>query len=106
MENNIDLQLKYETVREDMIIHEVEMPKEIKEIGAGAYLEIIVRVKALKDFADVKAGDLGGFLAGNAELSQLGDCWIYNDAKALGGSKIEGNAQLRDTAEIGAGGST
>ena len=35
---------------------------------------------ALKDFSDVKAGDVGGFVESEDNLSQVGDCWIYDNA--------------------------
>lgn len=38
------------------------------------------RIKAIKDFANVKAGDLGGYVESEYNLSQEGDCWIYDDA--------------------------
>ena len=32
------------------------------------------RVKALRDFNDVKKGDIGGYVEGEKNLSQYGDC--------------------------------
>ena len=34
------------------------------------------RIKALKNFSDVKAGDLGGWIEKEDNLSQIGDAWI------------------------------
>ena len=39
----------------------------------------VYRIKALKDFNDVKKGDLGGFIQNEMNLSQDGNCWVYND---------------------------
>ena len=36
------------------------------------------RIKALKDFGDVKKGDIGGYVENEWNLSQDGECWIYN----------------------------
>ena len=36
------------------------------------------RLKALKNFLDVKRGDLGGYVEGYHNLSQSGDYWIYD----------------------------
>lgn len=58
------------------------------------------RIKALRDFADVKKGDLGGFVESEDNLSQYGDCWIYDNAKAIGNSKVIDNAQIRKNALI------
>lgn len=37
------------------------------------------RIEALKDFGDVKAGDRGGFIESEKNLSQDGDAWVYRD---------------------------
>jgi len=60
----------------------------------------LYRIKALKDFNDVKAGDLGGFVQGFHNLSQDGDCWIYPLAKAIGNSQVIENAVARDNSTI------
>ena len=39
---------------------------------------ILYRPKALKDFKDVKKGDLGGYVVNYYNLRQEGDSWIYN----------------------------
>jgi hypothetical protein len=38
----------------------------------------LYRPKALKDFKDVKKGDLGGFIMNYYNLRQEGDSWIYD----------------------------
>ena len=57
---------------------------------------IVYRIKALKDFGDVKKGDIGGYVQSKENLSQLGDCWIYNDAIVSENAKIEDNAKIYD----------
>ena len=52
------------------------------------------RIKALKDFSHVKKGYLGGFIEKEDNLSQLGDCWVYDDAKVFGNAKVYGNAEI------------
>src|SRR5574344_306154 len=52
----------------------------------------LYRIKALKDFSHVKKGDLGGFVEKESNLSQLGDCWVYNDAKVYGNARVSENA--------------
>lgn len=56
------------------------------------------RIKAIKDFGDVKAGDIGGFVASEANLSQEGNCWIYDDASVLEDAQVYGNASIKDNA--------
>jgi hypothetical protein len=41
------------------------------------------RIRALKDFDDVKSGDLGGFIFSDDCLSHDGNCWAY-DGSSLG----------------------
>ncbi|BAM63107.1 hypothetical protein [Edwardsiella phage IW-1] len=36
----------------------------------------LYRVKALKDFGDVKAGDIGGYIEGEHNLDHAGTCWV------------------------------
>ncbi|WP_245410093.1 hypothetical protein [Bartonella tribocorum] len=43
----------------------------------------LYRIRALKDFRDIKAGDLGGFVEYENNLSHENDCWIYNDARFI-----------------------
>lgn len=41
---------------------------------------ILRRIKALRDFGDVKAGDLGGFIEKESNLSHDGNAWVFGDA--------------------------
>jgi len=52
------------------------------------------RIEALKDFSDVKKGDLGGYVQKESNLSQKGDCWIYNNARVSGNSSISEDARI------------
>ena len=54
----------------------------------------LYRIEALKDFGDVKKGDKGGFVHSESNLSQLGNCWIFDDSKAIGNSLVYQNAVL------------
>mgnify|MGYP003515434580 FL=1 len=58
------------------------------------------RVKALRDFGNVKKGDIGGYVEGEKNLSQLGDCWIYDNAKIYNNAVIRDNARVCDNARI------
>ena len=55
----------------------------------------LYRIRALKNFSDVKAGDLGGFVESEKNLSQEGNCWIYDDSKVIGRSKIVGCSKVK-----------
>ena len=39
------------------------------------------QIQALTNFSDVKAGDLGGWIEREENLSQEGNCWVYDDAR-------------------------
>lgn len=85
----------------------------------------LYRIIALKDFDDVKKGDLGGYVEDEKNLSQFGSCWIYDDAKVAykayvcdnskiygdvyihgdthiyGSAIIKGNAEIHGNANVG-----
>ena len=58
------------------------------------------RIKALKDFSDVKAGDLGGWVEKEDNLSQSGDAWIGGDAKVYGNAVVCDNAKVFGKAKV------
>lgn len=60
----------------------------------------VYRIQALCDFGNVRAGDVGGFVAGSENLSQQGDCWIADDAIAAEFSHVQGNATLSGQAKL------
>ena len=66
----------------------------------------LYRIEALKDFGDVKKGDKGGFVENEKNLSQRGDCWVYENAKVYGNAevyddaKVYGNAWVFDNAKV------
>jgi len=52
----------------------------------------LYRIRALKDFGDVKKGDLGGYIQSEANLSHTGNCWIYSNARVYDNAVVYGNA--------------
>ena len=60
----------------------------------------LYRIKALKDFGDVKAGDLGGYIEKELNLSQEGKCWVHSEAKVCHYALVSDNAQVRDYALV------
>jgi len=61
----------------------------------------IYRIKALKDFGDVKTGDLGGYVQSEKNLSHDGDCWIYDKSKAFDDAIIKDNAKIYGLVKVG-----
>ena len=58
------------------------------------------RIVALKSFGDVKEGDVGGFVASEANLSQEGNCWVYDNAKVSENAVVSGNAKVYGNARV------
>lgn len=58
------------------------------------------RIKALKDFGDIKKGDLGGFIEKEANLSQNKDCWVGGNAKVFDNAWIYNNAMVFHNAQV------
>ena len=62
--------------------------------------ETLYRIKALKDFGDVKKGDIGGFIKTENNLSQKGKCWVYDDARVYGLASVRNNSTVRESAIV------
>jgi hypothetical protein len=54
----------------------------------------LYRIKALKDFADVKRGELGGWIESEDNLSHDGDAWVYGNAWVYENAEVYGNARV------------
>lgn len=59
------------------------------------------RIKALKDFGVFTAGELGGWIESEENLSQADNAWVYGDAKAYANAKVYGNAEIFGDARVG-----
>ena len=66
----------------------------------------LYRIRALKDFSDIKAGTLGGYVENEDNLSHDGNAWIYGNAKVYGnacvcsGAKVFGDAEVYGNARV------
>ena len=58
------------------------------------------RIEALKDFGNVKKGDKGGFIEKEENLSQNGDCWVYDNAVVYGNAEVYDDAKVFEDARI------
>jgi acyl-[acyl carrier protein]--UDP-N-acetylglucosamine O-acyltransferase len=52
------------------------------------------RIRALRDFNDVKAGDFGGYIESEANLSHEGNAWVADEAKATSEARVTENAKI------------
>jgi hypothetical protein len=78
------------------MIKKYELTAETIEING----RILHRIRALRDFSDVKAGDIGGYIEKESNLSHDGDCWIYDDARVYGNARVFDNAQVYGNAQV------
>ena len=66
----------------------------------------LYRVEAIKDFAGVKKGHKGGYIESEKNLSQRGNCWVYEDACVFedawvyGAARVFGAARVYEAARI------
>ena len=61
---------------------------ELTNISMEFGIKTLYRIRALKDFSDVKVGDLGGWVQSEDNLSQKGECWIYDEAKCMDNARM------------------
>lgn len=61
---------------------------------------LLYRIRALKNFGDVRKGDIGGWVESEKNLSQKGLCWIYDDAKVCAKARVSENARIMDLAVV------
>jgi len=55
---------------------------------------VLHRIRALKDFGSVYAGDLGGYIQSKKNLSQEDTCWVYDEARVYGSAQVSGDAHI------------
>lgn len=77
-------------------MNKYKLTKETKVLGGITLYRII----AVSDFANVKAGELGGFIEKENNLSQDGSSWVSGDARVYGNARVSGNAWVYGNAQI------
>ena len=58
------------------------------------------RIKAVKDFDSIKAGEFGGWIENEKNLSQDDNAWIYGDAMVFDNAKVFNNAKVSGYAKV------
>ena len=86
----------YGTLNTKKLRRKYELTDETIEIDG----KILHRIKALRDFGDVKKGDLGGFIETEDNLKHKNDCWIYDNAKVYANAKVKNNAKIYDNTRV------
>ena len=60
----------------------------------------LFRIKALIEFGNVKAGDLGGYIEKEENLSHMGNAWVSGNAQVSGDARVSGNARVSGYAQV------
>ena len=61
------------------------------------------RIVALRDFGNIKEGDIGGWIEKEKNLSHEGLCWIYYNSTVCDNAKVYGNVIVLENAKVGGG---
>jgi NDP-sugar pyrophosphorylase family protein len=60
----------------------------------------LFRIKALVEFGDVKAGELGGYVEKEENVSQDGNAWVSGNAEVSSNAEVYGDAQVTGNAKV------
>ena len=60
------------------------------------------RIRALRDIPryGVNEGDLGGWVESEGNLTQEGDCWVFDDAQVFGNARVSDTALIYGDAQV------
>ena len=61
---------------------------------------ILHRIRALRNFATVKPGDLGGYIESESNLSHEGNCWAYDDAQVYENAHVYEDAWVCENSQV------
>ena len=72
------------------------------ETRALSSTTILHRIRAVIDIpsAGVNAGDIGGWIESDSNLSNSGDAWVGGDAWVVGDARVSGDAWVGDDARV------
>ena len=60
----------------------------------------LFRIRALVEFGNVKAGESGGYIEKEENLSQYGSAWVYGNARVYGDAQVYGDAWVYGNARV------
>ncbi len=95
------MEKKYKLLKDDYIDFHLYYDSELESEVQEEYR--LYRIQALRDFGDIKKGDLGGYIQTQKNLSHSGNCWVYDKGIAGDGSKVKNNAKVMDGAIVRGG---
>ena len=70
------------------------------EFITNAFGKKLFRIKALVEFGDVKAGELGGYVEKEGNVSQADNAWVSGDARVYDNARVSGNAWVSGNARV------
>ena len=73
---------------------------ELTNISMEFGIKTLYKIRALKNFSDVKKGDLGGWVSSENNLSQEGNCWIYDEAKCMDNARMYDDSCMYNYSEM------
>lgn len=73
---------------------------ELTEETRQLFDRTVYRIRALRDFGKVYAGQLGGWIEREANLSHDGNAWVEGNAMIVGNAKVEGDALISGNARV------
>lgn len=62
---------------------------------------VVCKIRAARDFGEVKTGEEGGWIEKESNLSHEGGAWVRGAACVYGDARVEGDAQVSGNAHIG-----
>ena len=74
-----------------------ELTEETKVIDG----KTLFRIRALRSFGDIKAGDLGGFIENERNLSHEDNAWVSGNAKVIDNARVSDNALVSGETWVG-----
>lgn len=69
------------------------------ETKINAFGKKLFRIKALVSFGSVSAGEKGGWVEKEENLSQSGNAWVRDNAEVFGNAKVRDNAEVSGNAD-------
>lgn len=74
-----------------------ELTDDVRALYTG---ETVHRIRALRDFGNVKKGELGGYVESEFNLSHEGNAWVYGTAKVFNRARVIENGKVLQNAIV------
>ncbi len=81
-------------------VRKYEITGNLKAVKVEGREIVLHRIIAATDFGTVRAGELGGWIEKESNLSHSGDAWIKGDAIVCDDARVYGNAQICSDAVV------